>query len=163
VNKLSLLALPALALIACKPGTPARSVVTEGSRDQVLTAIEPAMRAAGHVCTQKETGLLCDANVKGKLMFVLVVLDTPIRRVSIVVFSKMKGTCEDALPRFNEVNRHVDMVTVSCTKEGAFGAVGSLPIPQNGLTGEDVSKFTDTWMFTFLTAVNSYQLLDVIE
>ena len=161
--KLLPLAFAAVSLIACKPSGPAKAPVTEGSRDQILTAIEPAMRAAGHVCVQKESGLLCDANVKGKLMFVIVVLDTPIRRVGIVVISKMKAPCEDALPRFNELNRHVDTVTVTCTKEGGFGAVGSMPIPQNGLTAEDVSKFADTWLFTFLTAVNSYALLDVIE
>lgn len=158
----ALVGLSVLGLVGCKPATPARSAVTDGGHDAILASMETAMNHAGHVCSVKESGLLCDANVKGKLMFVLVVLDTPIRRVSIVVISKMKVPCQDALPRFNQLNRHVDTVTVSCDKE-AFGAVGSLPIPTNGLTADDITKFTDTWLFTFLTAANSYALLEVIE
>lgn len=161
--KLALLTAAFALTFACKPAAPARTAATDGDHESVLNALEPALAKGGHSCVRKETGLLCDANAKGKLMFVVVLLDQPVRRVGIVVISKMKVPCSEALPRFNELNRHVDIVTVTCTKEGGFGAIGAMPIPSAGLTGEDVAKFADTWLFTFMTAVNSYALLEVIE
>ncbi len=148
---------------ACKPATPARSSVTDGDPSTVLSSLEPALNRVGHKCVPKEKGLLCDSGVKGKLTFVVVVLDTPVRRLGVVVISQMKVPCAEALPRFNEVNRSVDIVSVTCNKDGGFGAVGYMPIPNAGLAAEDVTHFVDTWLQTFLGAVRTYSLLDVIE
>lgn len=158
----ALAVLVASSAVACKPAAPARSV-TDGDQSSVLAAIEPAMNKAGHSCVVKEKGLLCDAGVKGKLTFVLVVLDAPVRRIGIVVISKMKMPCQEALAGFNEVNRHVDIVNATCGKDGDFGAVGYMPIPAAGLTGEDVSHFSDIWLQSFLGAVKQYNLLEAIE
>jgi hypothetical protein len=149
-------------VFACKPATPARSV-TDGDQSTVIASLEPILNRAGHRCVPKEKGLLCDQGVKGKLTFVVVVMDIPIRRLGVVVISRMKVPCEDALPRFNESNRSIDVVTVTCNKDGGFGAVGSLPIPAAGLAAEDVTHFVDTWLVTFLGAVKNYALLEVIE
>lgn len=152
----------ASSLLACKPATPARSV-TDGDQATVIASLEAPLNRAGHRCVPKEKGLLCDAGVKGKLTFVVVVLDTPIRRLGVVVISRTKVPCEEALPRFNEVNRSVDVVSVTCNKDGGFGAVGYMAIPNAGLAAEDVTHFVDTWLQTFLGAVRTYSLLDVIE
>lgn len=158
--KLALLGSVALSFaLGCK-GAPPPAVPHGGPEDAILEGARDALVAAGHECQLEDKGVLCD---KGGLMFVVVTTDRPVRQLGIVVISKMKVPCDDALPLFNKVNREVDIMKLHCDDKGTFVALGTHPIPDAGLAKPDVARWTRGFLAMFVAAVKEYGLADAIR
>ncbi len=125
--------------------------------------LRDALVSAGHVCELKNKALVCDQSVDGRLTFVVIFDETPYRRVVVGVPSKMKVPCAQALKLFNKVNHDIDGLTLSCDEEGSFMAVGSLAVPDSGLTKADLNAFLKAWLGQLVSAIQGYALAEVIE
>jgi hypothetical protein len=156
--------LPACAPAAAPDGKPS---VMQGPKASLMPAVAHAYGAAGHKCVVDEDGdAVCDKDDPGKPTLVFVYDDSGAgRRVQVVsayIWKSKSDPCASLFPKLNEIEKADVWFRFICTPE-SLSFVGSMNIPERGLTDRDVVAYADAFSASIANALQVGGLFEYLK
>ena len=118
-----------------------------------------ALATQGFDCKVDKSQIVCDENSHERATLFISYVPSGSRLV-LVAFDRIAEPCEALLSDLNRFNYEFDFAQVSC-KDGDVPMlfyVGSLIVPENGLTPRDLGSYVAWWTTGVSTAVRVTQL-----